>query len=281
MLHPLKLLDPLFVGVSVGPSWKRRATLLLTLALVAVSRRASAISPPDDDTTTLPCRPTIACTADIVKAGLFELESGMLFRRLGGTRQWTFPFLAKLTLTSFIQLQLGSNGYTTQFDGAPARFFDNVSPGVKLHLFDQGRVMPSISLSGALSVPVIEHQQGFIPADDAFFIAYITKDFGPLHADLNLSANAWGIDSSPRPQEWVALAVSAPLPPPFGVMVEFYYFTDAAPFAGRDGGWLFALSVSPRPWLIFDFGGDVGYFPSSRSYSSFVGMTLVPVKLWP
>jgi hypothetical protein len=47
------------------------------------------------------------------------------------------------------------------------------------------------------------------------------------------------------------------------------------------GGWLFALSVSPRPWLLFDFGGDGGYFPSSRAYTSFVGMTIVPVKLWP
>jgi hypothetical protein len=281
MLHPLKLLAPLFAGVSVEPSRKRRATLFLTLALVGVSRKGWAISPPDDDTTSLPCRPTIACTADIVKPGLFELETGMLFRRLGIARQWTFPFLAKLTLTSFMQLQLGSNGYTTQFDGVPARYFDNVSPGVKFHLVDQGPVLPSLSISGSVGVPIIEHQQGFIPADDAFFIAYITKDFGPIHADLNLSANELGIDSSPRAQEWVALAVSAPLPPPFGVMIEFYYFTDAAPFAGRDGGCLFALSVSPRPWLIFDFGGDIGYFPSSRSYSSFVGMTLVPVKLWP
>jgi hypothetical protein len=259
----------------------RRAACLLTLGLVVVSREAGAVSPPDDDTTSLPCRPTVACTADIVRPGLFELETGMLFRRLGGTRQWTFPFLAKLTLTSFMQLQLGSNGYTTQFDGTPARYFDNVSPGIKFHVLDQGPLLPSLSLSGSVSVPVVDHQQGFIPADDTFFVAYITKDFGALHADLNLGANDWGIDASPRAQEWIALAVSTPLPPPFGAMVEFYYFTDAAPLAGRDGGWLFALSVSPRPWLVFDFGGDAGYFPSSRAYSSFVGMTIVPVKLWP
>ena len=64
-------------------------------------------------------------------------------------------------------------------------------------------------------------------------------------------------------------------------MVENYYFTDATPLAGRDGGCLFALSLSPRPWLIFDFGGDVGYFSATRAYSSFVGMTIVPVRLWP
>jgi hypothetical protein len=257
-----------------------RSASAVLFALVAVGRNAWALSPPDDQTTSLPCRPTIACTADIVKPGLFELETGMLFRHLGTARQWTFPFLAKLTLASFVQLQVGSNGYTTQFDGTPARYFDNVSPTIKLHLLDQRPTLPSLALSGAVALPVVKDQQGFIPADDAFFIVYVTKDFGPLHADLNLGVNDFGIDSTPRAQEWVALALSVPLPSPFGAMIEGYYFTDAAPFAGRDGGCLFALSASPRPWLIFDFGGDVGYFPASRDYSSFVGMTIVPAKLW-
>jgi hypothetical protein len=255
-------------------------TFLLTFAFGVIARETRAIAPPDDDTTSLPCRPTIACTADIVKPGLFELETGMLFRRLGGARQWTFPFLAKLTLTSFIQLQVGSNGYTTQFDGTPARYLDNVSPGIKFHFLDQRSSLPSLSLSASVGVPVIPHQQGFVPAADVFVVAYITKDLGFLHVDLNLGVNELGFDSSPRAQEWVALAASAPLPPPFGVMIEGYYFTDAVPFSGRDGGFLFALSVSPRPWLVFDFGGDVGYFTESRAYSSFVGMTIVPVGLW-
>jgi hypothetical protein len=273
-----KLLDP---ARNVASAGTKPAPLLLALAVVAVSGEALAISPPDDDTVSLPCRPTIACTADIVKPGLFELETGVLFRRLSGARQWTFPFLAKLTVASFAQLQVGSNGYTTQFDGTPARYFDNVDAGVKFHLLDQRRALPSLSLSGSVSFPVALDQSGYDPAVDVFLIAYVTKDFGPIHADLNLGANEWGIDSSPRAQEWLALALSASLPHPFGVMIENYYFTDAAPFAGRDGGCLFAISVSPRSWLVFDFGGDVGYFPSSRSYSSFVGMTIVPVRLWP
>jgi hypothetical protein len=251
------------------------------VAIIAVAKEAWAVSAPDDETTTLPCRPTIACTADIVKPGLFELETGILFRRLGSARQWTFPFLAKLTLTPYAQLQVGSNGYTTQFDGTPARYFDNVQAGMKIHLLDQGPALPSLSLSGLISVPAIEHQQGFTPADEVFLVAYITKDFGPLHADLNLGVNEWAVNASPKAQEWVALALSAPLPPPFGIMFEGYYFTDAGPIAGRDGGFLFALSLAPRPWLMFDLGGDIGYFPAERAYSSFVGMTLVPVKLWP
>jgi len=48
----------------------------------------------------------------------------------------------------------------------------------------------------------------------------------------------------------------------------------------RDGGFLFAINHSPKPWLMFDVGGDVGMFPSARAYSVFVGMSVVPVLLW-
>jgi len=85
---------------------------------------------------------------------MFELETGMLFRRLGDTKQWTFPFLAKLTLATFAQLQVGSNGYTSQVDAVPARYFDDVTAGLKLHLLDQRPIAPAVSLSGAIGLPV-------------------------------------------------------------------------------------------------------------------------------
>jgi hypothetical protein len=251
---------------------------LVGVATLVIASPALAVEPPDD-TRSLPCRPTIACTADIVPPGAFELETGATFRHIDSAdRQWSFPFLAKLTLARWAQLQVGSNGYTDVQGPDAARFFDNVTAGVKLHLVDQGPVAPTISFSGAASFPT-PPQDGYLRAVDALFIAYVTKDFGPLHADLNLGANDWRVDH-PRAQEWVALALSMSLPAPFGVMVENYYFTGALPFATRDGGVLFAISHSPKPWLVFDFGADVGYFPSTRAYSTFVGMTIVPVLLW-
>ena len=254
-----------------------------TLALVLLTARdAAAVEPPDGSVKALPCRPTIACTADIVEPGAFEIEAGMLFRRLDATgRQWTFPFLAKLTIARWLQLQVGSNGFTTLWNDAPrARYFDDVSGGVKIHALDQGELVPAVAFSAALAVPTPHDQVGYAASYDALFTGYVTKDFGPLHADLNLGLTEWGVDGSPKAQEWVALAVSAPLPPPFGVMVESYYFSDAPPLGPQDGGFLFALSYTPRPWLVFDAGGDVGYFPSKRAFSAFVGMTLVPAVLW-
>jgi hypothetical protein len=207
------------------------------------------------------------------------VEAGALFRRIGATgRQWTFPVLAKLTVADWLQLQAGSNGYSVTRGDIPAQYFDDAQFGAKLHVLDQGRVIPSLAFSALASIPTFQGK-GYLRTYDALFTAYVTKDMGPVHVDLNLGESLWKVQA-PRPQEWVALALSVNLPRPFGVMAEGYYFTDATPIATRDGGFLFAISHSPKQWLIFDCGADVGTFPSMRAYSLFVGMTVVPVLLW-
>jgi hypothetical protein len=262
----------------------RAAALVLTLVLTPSARAADT---PDARDKTLPCRPTIACTADFVPPGTVDLEAGALFRSLGasstaagttGTRQWTFPFLAKLTLEPWVQLQVGSNGLTAATGLAPQDYFDDVIVGPKFHLFDQTRLTPSISVSAEASVPTFRGQ-GYLRTFDTFFTAYVTKDLGPVHADFNAAYNVWRIEQ-PLSQALVALALTANVPPPFGVMGEAYYFSNAPPVAPRDGGLLFAFTHSPRPWLVFDVGADIGWFPSSRAYSLFFGMAIIPVVLW-
>jgi hypothetical protein len=262
------------------------AGALASLAVAAVPGRvARAADSPDARDRTLPCRPTIACTADLVPPGTFDFEAGALFRSLGSssagtaTRQWTFPFLAKLTLEPWVQLQVGSNGVTQATGVAPEQYFDDVVVGPKFHLVDQGEWAPSFSLSGELSIPTLSGR-GYLRTYDALFTAYVTKDMGPVHADFNVAWNLWRLDGAPLSQGLVALALTSNIPPPFGLMGEAYYFTNAAPVAPRDGGLLFAFTHSPRSWLVFDMGADIGWFPSSRAYSLFVGMSIIPVVLW-
>ncbi|MBV9945863.1 MAG: hypothetical protein JOZ69_03345, partial [Myxococcales bacterium] len=209
-----------------------------------LTRAAAAAEPPNDETKALPCRPTIACTADIVVPGALEVETGALFRRIDtAARQWTFPVLAKLTVAEWFQLQAGGNGYTVVRGNVPAQFLDDVQLGGKVHVVDQGRVVPSLSFSALASILTFR-AQGYLRTYDTLLTAYVTKDLGPLHADLNLGENVWRVQA-PLPQEWIALALSANLLPPFGVMAESYYFSDARPVALRDGGFLFAVSHSP------------------------------------
>jgi hypothetical protein len=275
---------------------RRRAPTLAALAsciacVASTARPARAAEAPDDRDKALPCRPTIACTADLVPPGTLDVETGALFRRFGSgstvgaspTRQWSFPFLAKLTLAPWVQVQLGSNGYTAERGaraGSAASFFDDAEVVAKFHLHDQTAMTPSISLSAGASIPTAAGQLGYLRTYDASFIAYVTKDLGPVHVDFNAVVNVWRIDASPLTQELVALALTANTPPPFGVMGEAYAQTDASPVSSRDGGFLFAFSHSPRPWLVFDIGGDVGWFPSERNYSVFIGMSFIPVVFW-
>lgn len=261
-----------------------RVVSFLFVAAILACPLAHAIETPDDRDKTLPCRPTIACTADFVPPGTFELETGALFRSLGPaasrTRQWSLPFLAKLTMAPWIQLQLGSSGYTAARGASPEEYLDDVVAGAKVHVLDQSDWAPSVSLSGSISVPTFGGQTGYVRTYDALFTAYVTKDFGPVHADFNANLNAWRIDGVPLGQEAAALALTANMPPPFGFMGEAYYFTDASPVAPRDGGFLFAFTHSPRSWLVFDVGVDVGWFPSTRAYSVFVGASVIPAVLW-
>jgi hypothetical protein len=228
----------------------------------------------------LPCRPTIACTADIVPPGTFEVEAGALFRRIDGSaRQWTFPLLLKQTLTETVQFQVGTNGYSIIEGGAPARYLDDVVVGPKVHLLDQARSRPSVAFSAELSIPTFRGL-GYLRTYDVLVTGFATKDLGPVHADLNAGVNLWRIEGAPRPQEFVALALSATVVGPLGAMLEGYIFSDASPVAYRDGGLLFAFDEEVRPWLVLDEGADLGLYPPNRAYSVFVGATLIPTALW-
>ncbi len=252
---------------------------LAILATLATAGRSEAVEGPGD-TASLPCRPTIACTADLVVPGALELEAGSVYRSLNGSAQEaSFPFLLKLTMARWIQLQVGSNGYTALHGPAEARYLDNVAAGLKFHLVDQARWIPSISLSFTASVPTWV-QDGYSRADDVLMTAYASKDFGPLHADFNAGYNRFAVNADPVSQEWLSLSLSTSLPGSFGLMVENYYFTAADPSATKDGGGLVALSYSPASWLVLDAGCDIGYVPSTRAFSVFSGMTVVPVRLW-
>ena len=39
-------------------------------------------------------------------------------------------------------------------------------------------------------------------------------------------------------------------------------------------------ALTPRTWLVFDGGGDIVFFPYTRSFSVFFGMSIAPVVFW-
>ena len=226
-----------------------------------------------------PCRPTVSCTADIVAPGALEAEVGAYAAKLGGESRLTnFPVLLKQSFTRSLQLQVGSNGYTAlRTDAGSAHHVDNLVVGPKLHLVDQGPLAPSFALSAAGSVAAFARGP-----DAALLTAYASKDVGPVHFDANVGANVLWLDTldAAAAQPFVAVAASATPVAPFGVALEGYAFGAARPYAAHDGGVRAAATLSPRSWLVFDVGGDIGFFPSTHSYGLFFGVTAVPVVFW-
>lgn len=253
-------------------------SLLVAAVLTAGTRPARAISWLEDGA--LPCRPTVACTADLVPPGTFELEVGYLFRKLADPAvRHAIPFLAKLTLADWVQLQVGGNGVTYANTPVPTWFVDDLLAGLKFHWADQKKWEPSFSWSVALSSPVSD-APGHLRAYDLFATLYFSKDFRRLHADLNLGFDLWRLEGPTRIQPWLSLALSVAAGHGLSFLVESYYFADSGPIAPQDGGFLFGVAWAPRPWIVLDLGGEVGYFPSQHVASAFGGVTLAPVALW-
>jgi len=256
---------------------RRESALAALIAYGAVAAAAAEL--PDERDRAMPCRPTIACTADFVPPGTFEIESGVLYRRLpASANQWTFPLLFKLTLLDDLQWQVGTNGYTILRGKTPAAYLDDLVVGPKLRFHEQGEVWPSLAISAQASIPTFR-SAGYLRTYDALFNFYVTKDLGPVHVDWNVGLNLWRIED-PLAQVFTAAAFTMNLRAPFQVMAEGYVFSDATPVAARDAGALFAVSETLTPWLVVDEGVDLAFFHDTRSFSAFVGLTIVPLVLW-
>jgi hypothetical protein len=272
-----------FVAMRRTKAIRRRAAGVAVSAGALVSlwciRTAAAVEAPDDRDHAKPCRPTITCTADIVAPGEFEVEAGGSYAHGGAVRQWTFPLLLKLSVTTWLQAQIGSNGYTLVRSEPHANYFDNIFVGPKFHVLDQQKFVPSLAASAQVSFPTFA-AEGYDRNTDLFFVGYASKDIGPLHVDWNAGLSLWRLNDGARAQGYTSLVLSTALPANFGVEAEGYFFSGAGTAANRDGGLRGALTFSARPWLVLDAGGDAGLYPSNRAYTVFAGVTVIPVVFW-
>ena len=252
-------------------------TAVALIGLAAGSARAEEEVP-----LALPCRPTIACTAEFVPEGTLEIETGWLRRIQRDARCVdATPVLLKLSLTDSLQLQAGTNGLVFG-GGGNVRYLDDVVVGAKVLLLPQSSLAPALSLSGALSIPTFRGQPGYARTWDVISTLYVTKDFPwSLHADLNLGLALWRLEYKPLVQQELALAISRPVFKglPFTAMVEVYGFTDASPIAPRDAGILVGLAWTVWRNLVLDAGGDLE-LSRTQSASLFAGLTWTPGRLW-
>lgn len=221
------------------------------------------------------CRPTIACMAEIVPAGYFEVEAGYGGRSSGAFAH-SGQLLLKYSLFDNLQLQLATNNVFLAGVGIVPRAFDGVMPGVKWKINDQGTVLPSNALSVHLMMPTHAFDDANQKTFDLQAWWYLSKDIAFVHADFNLMVNVFDLGGTPTPQGLATLAIAFDLTHGFGFFTELYSAFGNAQAVPLDGGSLNGFSFAPIDELVFDVGGDIGLYQSTRAFSLFAGVTFVP-----
>ncbi|MBX7100165.1 MAG: hypothetical protein K1X89_20790 [Myxococcaceae bacterium] len=183
--------------------------------------------------------------------------------------------LLKYSLLDQLQLQLGSNNVFLAGSGLTARAFDGVIPGIKVRLNSQSTWLPTTSLSVHASLPTSGFAEAAQKTIDLSAWWYASKDFGRLHADLNVSMSVYDV-THPVPQGLTALSVSYSFGHGWGVFSELYSTFGNAQAVPLDGGSLNGLNFSPIDEVTFDLGADVGFYRGTRVFTAFAGVTFVP-----
>lgn len=222
------------------------------------------------------CRPTIACMAEIVPAGFFEVEAGYGARVASGQAMHSGQLLLKYSLFNNLQLQFATNNLFLVGAGTAARAVDGVMPGVKWQVNKQGSWAPSNALSVHLMMPT----HSFVDASQQTFDLqawwYLSKDISFVHADFNLMLSVSDLGGTPIPQGLSTLAVAFDLGKGWGFFTELYSTWGNAQAVPLDGGSLNGFCFAPIDELVFDLGADIGLYQANRSFSVFAGLTFVP-----
>jgi hypothetical protein len=249
------------------------ATATAVLATVAHADDGAAEGPP-----ITPYRPTVSDPAQLPAPGQLELELGGQRTSGSGANRTSPPYLLKLAFNDEWGLLIGGDAYVwMQQDGGRAEGSGDTNLTLK-----RAWIVDSASAFGmelGVKLPTANDVIGSGKADYTVTGIY-SRDFGPVHMDVNLGATQLGrVDpGSARTQLNAATAFSTALSEHFGV-------TGEVSGTHRDGAdaslqFLVALTFSPSKRLTFDLGLARTVKSNHATNSVFTGVVLPLARLW-
>ncbi|MFZ5440683.1 MAG: hypothetical protein ACOZQL_11795 [Myxococcota bacterium] len=136
-----------------------------------------------------PVAPTPCCTAALVPAGHFELETNYSGDTAGSSFVHTSNLMLKYSLTDRIQVQVGTPNFLVGGVDTTRHSFDGLNVGVKYLVFDEGERRPALAVSAHLVFPTWG-DAGFQSTFDVQGWVYATKTFGSLVFDATVMGSA-------------------------------------------------------------------------------------------
>jgi len=253
--------------------------LLVCACLTVSATGATAQDQPPEQIE--PDRPDVTNGTHIVDIGLLQIEIGGLYTRASANeRDGATPFTARLGLTDWLEVRLGTDGMLTQsISGVSVRGMGNVQVGAKLRLWAEEGGVPVLSILPTVNLPTASPDKNLGSGSPDYTLAVLTgRDFGRhAHVDVNYGIGAIGAGSD-QPhfaQHLVSVSASAAVSDNWNPYVESFWLSRNEPSGGAvlgiDAGAIYELGAR----CALDGGAQFGLTSDAPPFALFGGISII------
>jgi hypothetical protein len=238
-------------GVAIGT-----ATIWM---LLAVCLCASA-QPPTDPREANPERPTVATHAYTVAPGIFELETGAQWQRLGPhAAEWTGPTLVKIGLVKNLQLDIAPGWAWLGPDGARHGGIADSEVGLKWHVASGLPVLADFALQSTVKLPTGDVGLGTgTGTTDLNLLVISSRSIHKVELDLNVGytrRSGTGLEAPTDATLWT-VSTGFPVDGGIGWVAEVFGYPGTRGPAGSRPivAFLTGPTYQPQRSIVFDTG---------------------------
>ncbi|MBI3490595.1 MAG: transporter, partial [Acidobacteria bacterium] len=228
-----------------------------------------------------PDRPDVTNGTHIVDIGLLQIEVGGLFTRTTpGQQAFGSPFTARVGVSEWLELRVGTDGLLSQTDGVTRQTgVGNTQLGAKLRLWADPGGIPVLSILPTVNLPTASADRGLGSGDADFTVVVLTgTDIGRhWHADVNYGVGAIGAggDQPHFVQHLASISVSVAATDNWNPYVETYWFSqqdaDGGHVAAIDAGGIYQIGTR----FAIDGGVQIGLHGGPADVAAFGGFSMI------
>jgi Putative MetA-pathway of phenol degradation len=258
---------------AAAPTLRRAIAAALVCAACAAPRASAQQTEPD--------RPDITNGTHIVDIGVLQIEMGGLYIHPGsGQHAFGSPMTARLGLTEWVEVRIGSDGVLTNNDGEISVVgVGNTQIGAKLRLWADPGGVPVLSILPGINIPSASASKGLGSGAADYTAAFLTgTDLGRhAHVDVNygIGAIGGGVDQPHFVQHLLSASFSDAISDNWNPYLEIFWFSrqdvGGGSVAAIDGGAIYELGTR----YALDGGIQFGVSGDAPRFSAFGGITVI------
>jgi len=228
-----------------------------------------------------PDQPDVTNGTHIVDVGLLQVEFGGVYTRFDSTsRSGGSPVTARLGLTDWCEVRVGTDGWLVQSDGTTTvSGAGNFQVGAKLRLWPGEGGIPVLAILPSVDVPTASADKGLGSGIADYLLAFLTgTDLGRhSHVDMNYGIGAIGDGTTGGhfTQHLVSVSFSSAVSDNWNPYFEAFWVSQQEPGGGRvmalDTGAVYELGTR----YALDGGVQVGLTHAAPAFSAFGGVSVI------